>query len=245
MSIQRRALFIDDESKQVIFSDDLNEAADALEETENYDEEKIQPVIHDSEANWLPALGYSAKFDGHTYIAGATESGKSYFIKMMVINDRYKRQTVLFTNLANYDESFVGIEDLIKFDPSTKYNWEWVLQNQRNKIFIFDDITNNKMLENYKNKMLLEGRHTNTVVICVNHNLLDYMITRQALTDCRYMVTFPSSNRGKIRKFLKDEYGLDKQQLKDLWSYTKNSRYLIIHRFAPNALASKDSIFKL
>lgn len=248
MSIQRRALFIDDNSKQVIFSDDLQAAAHQLEDKHEQedDDDKIEPSITLPEANWLPALGYSSKFDGHTFLAGATESGKSYFIKKMVLNDRYKRPVILFTNLSKDDESFHGMsESLIKFDPSGTHDWDWLLKNQENKILIFDDIRANTMFQNYRDKMLEEGRHINTIVICVNHRLQDWYATRVALNDCRFIVTFPSSNKGKVKNFLKDEYGLDKQQLKDLFRSIRDSRYLIVHRFAPVCVASTDSIFKL
>ena len=248
MSIQRRALFIDDISKEVIFTDELQEASHDLEdkhEAENTDD-KIEPAIHLENANWLPALGYSSKFDGHTFLAGATESGKSYFIKKMILNDRYKRPVILFTNLTKDDESFAGMhENLIKFDPNGENGWDWLLKNQENKIFIFDDIRRNVMYQNYRDKMLEEGRHLNTIVICVNHRLQDWYTTRVALNDCRFIVTFPSSNKGKVKSFLKDEYGLDKQQLHDLFRQTRDSRYMIIHRFAPVCVASTESIFKL
>lgn len=248
MSIQRRALFIDDNSKQVIFTDDLQDATKQIEDLneEEGKEEKLEPSITLPDANWLPALGYSSKFDGHTFLAGATESGKSYFIKKMILNDRYHRPVILFTNLAKDDESFSGMtENLIKFDPEGIHNWDWLLKNDQNKILIFDDIRRNVMYQNYKDKMLEEGRHKNTIVICVNHRLQDYMTTRVALNDCRFIVTFPSANKGNVKKFLKDEFGLDTQQLKDLFKSIRDSRYLIIHKFAPVCVASTDSIFKL
>lgn len=247
--VQRRAIFLDDVSKTVIFSDDLvNLEREMLdrEEEDLEEEETLDPVIHDSSAQWLPALGYSKKFDGHTFIAGATESGKSYFIKNMVRNDKLFRPAILFTNLKTEDESFRGIPDLIKFDPRGTYNWKWVLDNVQNKILIFDDIRNNDIVRNFKDKMLEEGRHTNTVVICVNHALRDWHVTKVAHNDCRYVVTFPSSNRGHVRKYLKDEIGLNRRQLNKLMKIANSEgRYLIIHKFTPNAIATTESIFKL
>lgn len=245
-NIPRRALFLDDNSKQVIFSDDLLGTSGEEEDEPIEEQEILRPVIHEPEANWLPALGYSKKFDGHTFLAGATESGKSYFIKKMVVNDKLHRQVILFTNLKTDDESFKGIQNMVKFNPSGTHNWEWVMKNCSNKIMIFDDIRNNEIVKHYKDKMLEEGRHMNTIVICVNHRLQDWHATKVALNDCRFIVTFPSSNRGNVKRYLKEEAGLDRKQLNQLMKIaTEEGRYLIVHRFAPMALACTESIFKL
>lgn len=246
--LQRRAIFIDDITKQVIFSDDIVEWTNKQMDEEDEEEEdtKIDPIYTKPGASWLPALGYSKQFDGHTFLAGATESGKSYFIKKMILNDRYQRPVILFTNLEKEDSSFQGIEDMIKFNPKTKYNWEWVLENDTNKILIFDDIRNNVMLKNYRDKMIEEGRHKNTVVICVNHKLQEWRTTMTSLNDCRFIVTFPSANRGKVKNYIKEEGGLNRKQLNKLMRIaTKEGRYLIVHKFAPMCLASQESIFKL
>lgn len=226
--MQRRALFIDDTSKSVIFSDEV---------TWNY--------ANLPDAMWLPALGYSKAFDGHVYVSGATESGKSYFIKKMVQNDRYKRSVVLFTNLVNEDPSLQGIENITKYHTGS-VDWDWLTQNDFNKILIFDDIQKNEEFKKYRDKMLEEGRHKNTIVICVNHRLQDWYNTMVALNECRFIVTFPCSNRGNVFKYLKNEFEMDRKDLnKILTTACNEGRYLIVHRFHPVCLASTHSLFKL
>lgn len=224
----RRALFIDDTSKTVIFSDELEHA-----------------YTHLADSMWLPALGYSKHFDGHIYVSGATESGKSYFIKKMVQNDRYRRPVILFTNLINDDPSLVGIENMTKYH-SGDVDWTKIKSNEGNKILIFDDIQKNEDFKKYRDKMLEEGRHINTIVICVNHRLQDWYNTMVALNECRYVVTFPCSNRGNVFKYLKNEFEMDRKELNKVLSVAcKEGRYLIIHRFHPVCFGSTHSIFKL
>lgn len=226
--MMRRALFIDDNSKTIIFSDELEKTYMKLEG-----------------AMWLPALGYSKHFDGHIYVSGATESGKSYFIKKMIQNDRYKRPVMLFTNLVNDDPSLQGIENITKYH-TLNVNWDEVKKNDYNKILIFDDIQKNEDFKKYRDKILEEGRHKNTVVICVNHRLQDYYNTMVALNECRFVVTFPCSNRGNVFKYLKNEFEMDRKELNQILGVAcDEGRYLIIHRFHPVCLASTESIFKL
>jgi hypothetical protein len=226
--MQRRALFIDDKSKTVIFSDEIEGS-----------------YMNLPEAMWLPALGYSKAFDGHIFVSGATESGKTYFIKKMVQNDRYKRNIVLFTNLESDDPSFRGLEDMKKFH-SKNVDWDWIKSNDTNKILIFDDIQKNDDFKRYRDKMLEEARHKNTIVICVNHRLQDWYNTMVALNECRFVVTFPCSNKGNVFRYLKNEFEMDRNELNAILDRAcSEGRYLIVHRFHPVCLASTESIFKL
>lgn len=225
----RRALFIDNNSKEILFTDDFKNES-----------------FHLNHAYWLPCLGYSKKaFDGHIYISGATGSGKTYFIKRMVMNDKKRRKLILFTDLKYKDPSLVDVE-YDKFDETGEKNWEWVEQNEKNKILVFDDVQFNEKILEYRDKMLEKGRHMNTIVVCVNHRLQDNWRTRVPLNEARFLVTFPCSNRGNVFRYLKHEFEIDPKKLNYILDRAcTEGRYLIIHRFHPVCVASTETIIKL
>lgn len=224
-------VFIDANSKEIIFSD-MND-----------------PWIHLKDAYWIPALGYRLKeFDGHTYIAGATNAGKSYYIQQMILNDKRKRIPIVFTDLEAKDKTFDKM-NFIKFEgdsPEGKYTWEWLEKNKENRIMIFDDSEDNPSFTAFRNKMLKEGRHMNTIVICVNHKLNDWYKTNTPLNECEYIVTFPGSNKGNVLKYLKNELGMEPNIRNAIAKVaTDEGRHLVIHKHYPQMIATTESIFRL
>lgn len=221
-------IFLDVNSRQMIYSDFNEERA-------NY-----------PGAYWIPMLGSNTKkFDGHIYIAGATNSGKSYMIQQMILNDKKKRKPILFTDLKEKDETFDSME-FDKFDENGDHDWEWLKQNQMNRIFIFDDVQFNKPILKFQDEMLEKARHMNSIVLCVNHRLQDYHRTKVALNDCSYIITFPCSNKGNVYRYLDYELAIDKNMNREILQIACNEgRHLIVHKFMPQLIATTESIFKL
>lgn len=230
MTKERKAMFIDDISKTVIFTDNPYEEC------------------HLTGAYWVPALGYtrsSDNFDGHIYISGATGSGKSYMIKKIIQNDQHRRKCILFTDLHKDDPTLKDI-NYIKYDPDSEYNWDWVMENQTNKIMIFDDVQFNEDLLKYRDTMIEKGRHLDTVIICVNHRLQDYQKSKVPLNDSRFIVTFPVANKGNVKRFIDYEFGIDKNEIQRIIDLAcKEGRHLIIHKFHPVTVATTESLIKI
>lgn len=233
MNIQKQVLFIDDKSKTLYYS--------------------ISPYDHAhlTNAYWIPAIGYE-KFDGHIYVSGATNSGKSFLIKKITMNDKKKRQCILFTDLNKDDPSLIGIDYEKYNDRNEKdefispFESDWLKEKETNKIMIFDDVQFNKDIIKYRDYMLEKGRHNGNIVICVNHKLQDYFATKVPLNDSRFVVTFPCSNRGAVFRYLKDEFEIERRKLNEILDIAcKEGRHLIIHKFHPVTIATTESIIKL
>jgi hypothetical protein len=195
--------------------------------------------IHKPGAMWIPAIGLTP-WDGHVYISGATGSGKSFMINKILEMDNQQedRERVLFTDLAKKDKSITAEHK--KFGEKG-VDTNFVQGNLDGGMFIFDDVTDPDALA-LQNKMLLKGRHRKATVVAVNHRLREGMITRPMINESRYIVTFPSSNRGSVSSFMKDFLEIDtKSRRKILQTAVQQGRHLVFHMQNPNAAASTES----
>lgn len=228
----------EEDKNEVIFVDNNSKTLVSIKDLEG------DSPLHLNKAYWIPALG-TRKFDGHIYISGATGAGKSYLISKIIENDKMKRECILFTDLKTSDPAFKGMK-YVTFDEKGQHNTEWLSKNQSKKIMIFDDIQYNEDVLKYRDYMLEKARHVSTIVICVNHKLQDYFKSKVPLNECRFVVTFPCSNRGSVLDYLKDAMGIKTKLGQEIIELAcKEGRHLIIHRFHPNVLACTETIIKI
>lgn len=226
------------------FKDGVGEPLDNLEGTE------IEPQ-HTSTGygDLVPALGYN-EFDGHVYVCGATNSGKSFMINKMLMADKKKREIFLFTDLERRDPSYMPLFDSERMkivrDKKTQ-EWEIGVDDLRDKIegniILFDDVTDPRVKE-LRNRLLLRGRHKNIMVVAVNHKMRDWNNTKDLLNDAKYLVAFPNSNRGTIIKYLREEFDVPTKARRLIIKQARDDgRQIIFHKFAPNAIATAHTVF--
>ncbi len=203
--------------------------------------------------NLVPALGVE-KWDGHIFVSGATGSGKSFIIATMLINDRRKRPIFLFTDHDHKDPSLEilfrsGRLKRVKDPPDESKKWEissgafWKLKSH--SILLFDDCNKPDCVQ-MRDNALRKGRHHDAMVICVNHKMRDHQATKHALTNARFLVTFPSANRGAVASFLGNWMEMPpKARRAVLKQADVDGRQLIIHLQSPNVIATAKSVIKI
>lgn len=196
--------------------------------------------IHKPGAMWIPAIGLT-DWDGHVFISGATGSGKSFLINKLLEKDRNKmsRERIMFTDLKEKDPSITSGHK--KFGERGVDNG-FVAGNIDKSLFLFDDTTNPEHIQ-FRDHLLEKGRHRKATVVAVNHRLRDGNITKKPINESRYIVTFPSSNRGAVNSFMKDFMEMDGRTRRSALSRaTEEGRHLIFHMFYPNAMATTESV---
>lgn len=173
----------------------------------------------------IPGLG-KLKWDGHIFVSGATGSGKSFLINQIVSNDIMDRKVYFFSDVPE-DPSYTF--------PMFSYQDG---DNLKDTICVFDDYPDISL----RDYLLEKGRHTNTMVICVNHKLREWKLTQKPLNESKYVITFPASNAaGTFQELLR--YGISRDIVKKIiLQAIHDGRYLIIHQHNPNAFISQRSI---
>ncbi len=220
-------LFRDANSGEIVYYDPRSEAVE----------------IHKPGAYWVPAVGIKSnpkKWDGHTYISGATGSGKSWLIDQMLNNDelRQDREHIMFTDLKDKDES---IKSKYKKFGDKGVDMAYISGHLDGNVFIFDDCTSPDVLQ-FRNHLLEKGRHRKSTVIAVNHRLRDGMKTKQLMNESRYVVTFPSTNRGAVASYMKQYMEMEPPSVRiALKKSISEGRHLIFHCHHPNAVASTET----
>ncbi len=253
-----KALFLDTDTMEIIVSDGLRLLPPSGEPITGDILDRLDLDEEDNSAytgfgNLVPALGYN-KWDGHVYVSGATGAGKSYLINDMLMHDKRQRKVFLFTDHKKIDPSLKpmiqsGRMKIVREDPDESKPWEVsrgeFVRDKRGNIMMFDDCTDPDALF-MRDNALRKARHQDTVVICVNHKMRDNSLTKHILTNSRYMVSFPASNRGDVNNYMRSWLELHPRTRRALLRQAqKDGRQIIFHLQCPNVIATAKSIFQM
>lgn len=217
---------------------------------DNDKKQKTEFIIHDSgKLQPLPNFKKTERL----YIAGPTESGKSFYIKNFLLQYRKvypDRDIHIFSNVESDPE--IDVIPKIK-----KYKLDLQLNSQNgfikseklaNSMVVFDDIDRiqnkniSNIIKNLRDDLLTKGRHEDISVIVTNHLLTDYKDTRIILNESNSFTFFPKSGSVYgLNYILKTYLGLGKDQIKKVMNL--NSRWVTIYKLYPNYVLYEKGAF--
>ena len=200
------------------------------------------------------------------FIAGCQNCGKSYYISQFIRlykTLRPERPIYLVTGLSEKDAHFEGL-DMWKVDLATipsltleHFRRLGPDSERTGSLVIFDDVDRitddkvNKAVQKLISDILSNGRDHATQqgiadidIIITNHEVNDYRRTKPMLTECNYIVLFPSATVGRQMKLIIDKIGVSKEIEREITSY-KKSRSLLIHKTYPMYCVMLDKVMLL
>jgi hypothetical protein len=186
------------------------------------------------------------------YVTGPSGSGKSTYV------GNYLKE--FFGKRSNKEQEYFVIssvpEDgvLDKFHPirvpidSDLVNDPLTTEDFRDSLVVFDDtstISNKKYqtaVNNIRDDLLEQGRHTNSTLCITSHLMSDYKNTRKVLNECTSVTFFPrSGSTYQIRQFLKTYMGLDTDMIKKIMKL--KSRWVTAYKTYPNYILYDGGVF--
>ena len=222
--------------------DKLKEVYKMVKEKEDA---KKQFQLHGEEV-FVPVLNKDKHF--FYYITGASESGKSYVASMLIESYRKlypKRHVFLISKLAK-DETLDKLKFIKRLDLDTFVKDPPKVEEFEKSLVVFDDYENLppalfSIVLNLIKDIGIQGRHASIDGIVISHLATDYTKTKVVLSEATHFCVFPHHNSYQsMESLLKTYCGFKTTQISGLRGM--HSRWVIIHRRAPNYLLGEKSV---
>ena len=192
-----------------------------------------------------PNLDFPIKKDfekaNHMYIAGATGSGKSYYISdyLKLINKYQPKREIFIFSDVEHDKAFEDLSNVTRIAiDMTLVNEPITPAELQDSVCLFDDIDSiqNKTIKKevyaLMSSLYKRGRHENVTVISTTHNITEYHKSRTAINESAVIVLFLHSGSTHGQRYIMSKYiGLDSHTIKDLMRI--KSRAVQIHKSFP------------
>ncbi|AIW01859.1 MAG: putative packaging ATPase [Yellowstone Lake virophage 5] len=156
------------------------------------------------------------------YIAGQSGSGKSYIAKQLAgfYHKLFPERGVYLVSKLNEDETLDALKFLKRINIQSFVDDYPALEEFRSCMIIFDDYDTltgdaDKVVSKIIDDLAIQGRHTNTTMLCLSHYLTNYKKTRLLLNEATNLVVYPlSTSYHALRYLLKNYVGVDEEDLK-------------------------------
>lgn len=184
------------------------------------------------------------------YISGASNSGKSYFASQYtkLFRKIFPSKPIYIFSCLSEDPAFDSIPNITRVlinDEIVSNPIE--LKELSNSLVIFDDCDDlegkqKKAIITLQKALLQLARKQRTYVISTNHLTTDYSRTRHLLNEANYIVCFPNSGgKAGLERMFSYYLGIKKKQAEQI--LTTDSRWLVIHKSAPNFVMTEHEIY--
>jgi ABC-type glutathione transport system ATPase component len=180
------------------------------------------------------------------YITGQSGSGKSYIARGLA--EYYKKifpeREIYLVSKLNEDSTL----DTMKIGKPKRINVQSLMDDYpdikefQNCMIIFDDYDSfpdktGKVVQQLIDDLAIQGRHTNTTMLCLTHFTTNYKKTRLLLGEATNIVVYPQSTSSHALKYLLGtHFGLGKEDLAEL---KKLGRWVSIGKNYPSYLISE------
>lgn len=189
--------------------------------------------------------------DREYYISGPSGSGKSYLASQIIsqyIKLNKGNPFYIFSRVRD-DRALDRLKpQRLKIDESL-YEDPIDIEDFRDSVVLFDDIqtiTNKKIataVANIRDSILEVGRHFDTMIVSTTHNLTDNKNTKLLLLEASNVIIFPKyGDTFHIKRFLKEYVGLNKEKIDRILN-TKDSRWVLVHKKAPQYVMTQKEIY--
>jgi hypothetical protein len=190
------------------------------------------------------------------YIAGPSDSGKSYYCGKFLQEYRkiYPKKKIYIFSDVDEDEVLDKLEPIrVKLDQELVDNPikpEELKNGTEGSLCLFDDIDsieNKKLLDavnKLKDALLKRGRHENITVIVTNHNISDHNKTRVVLNEANSITFFCKSGaKHGNERVMKTYCGLGKEDIKRIFALP--SRWVTVVKNSPMYVMYSGGIYLL
>jgi len=180
------------------------------------------------------------------YIAGASGSGKSYIARGLA--EGYKklfpsRQVYLISKLkedSTLDTMKIGRP--LRIDVQSLIDNYPTIDEFKDCMVIFDDYDTftdkaGKVVQQLIDDLAIQGRHTNTTMLCLTHYITNYKKTALMLNEAMYYIIYPQSTSfSSLKYLLATRVGMSKEDIQEL---RRMGRWVCIYKNYPQFLISQ------
>lgn len=246
---------VDDKFLEGLSQNDKDIIIQSVQDLEEPEDERVQKIYYDilhkmkhkrkrfvvpkgKKLEVLPNYNIIEKL----YIAGQSGSGKSYFASKWIKNylQHYPKNEFYVLSAVDEDEVLdrlspcrVDLDALLE-DPID------VKDEMENSVVLIDDcasITNvyiRKYVINLVNQIAQLGRHYNTTLLNVVHNILDGHTSKSILVEATSVVIYCRNNNKQNINYMERYCNFDKEQITKVINLP--SRWVCISKMYPNII---------